>query len=178
MNPPPLPATIHPRVPALRPSVVSRILSGLMVLSTGITTPFVAMIALTMTFVLFGAATSSSTNYTGGAGGIVMYISFVATPIVCLLHVLAASGGLSLPFVRWVWIGSCVYVLACWLAFFLGTAGGETDSSDTQRSWFPLIALLSLFSCVALAGTFSTWFGRSVSGSSGIAPTCGSGGRA
>jgi hypothetical protein len=131
-----------------------------MVLGTGITTPFVAIIALTMTFVLFGAATSSSTNYTGGVGGIVMYISFVATPIVCLFHVAAAFGGLSLPLARWVWLGSCVYVLTCWLAFFMGAAGGETDSTDAHRSWFPLIALLSATTCVTLAGAVSTLFYR------------------
>lgn len=171
MSPPPLPAPTQPRVPALRLSVASRILSGLMVLGTGITTPFVAIIALTMTFVLFGAATSSSTNYTGGVGGIVMYVCFVATPIVCLLHVVAASGGLSLPLARWVWLGSCVYVLTCWLAFFLGASGGATDSTDAHHSWFPLIALLSLITCVALAGAVSTLFCRYDSGSIPLCPS-------
>ena len=170
MSPPPLPSLILPRVPAPRPSVVSRILSGFIVLGTGIATPFVAIMALTMTFILFGAATSSSTIYTGGAGGIVMYVAFVATPIVCLFHLAAATGGLSLPFARWIWLATCLYVLTCWLAFLLGSAEGETDSTDTHRSWFPLIALLSLTACVSLAGAVSTWFCRSDSGSISLSP--------
>lgn len=161
MSPPPLPAPTQPRVLAPRPPVASRILSGLIVLGTGIASPFVASIALTMTFILFGAATSSSTNYTGGVGGIVMYVSFVATPFVCLFHLAAATGGLSFALARWVWLGSCVYVLTCWLAFFLGAAGGETDSTDTYRSWFPLIALLSVTTCVVLAGAVLTLLYRS-----------------
>ena len=160
-----------PRVPAPRPSAASRILSGLMVLGTGIATPFVAIIALTMTFILFGAATSSSTTYTGGAGGIVLYVAFVATPIVCLFHLAAATGRLSLPLARWIWLATCLYVLTCWLAFLLGSAGGETDSTDTHRSWFPLIALLSATTCVALAGVVSTLFFRSESSSIPLYPS-------
>lgn len=171
MSPPPLPAPTEPRVPAPRPPVASRILSGLIVLGTGIATPFVAIIALTMTFILFGAATSSSTTYTGGAGGLLMYFCFVATPFVCLFHLAAATGALSLRLARWVWLATCLYTLTCWLALLLRAAGGTTDSTDAHRSWLPLIALLLVTTVVCLTGAVLTLFYRSDSSSIPLYPS-------
>ena len=171
MIPPPLPAPIKPRIAVPRPSLASRILSGMVAFGTGVATPFVAIIAMTMTFILFGAATSSSITYTGGAAGLVMYFCFIATPIVCLFHLAAATGGLSLRLARWVWLATCFYVLTCWLTYFLGAAGGATDSPDFRRSLFPLIALLLVTTVISLTGAVLTLFDGSESSSTPLSPS-------
>jgi len=118
---------------------------------TGIASPFVGLMAVTMTFIFFGALSSPTVSHTGGAGGLFLYAAFVATPFIALCHLAVAAGGVSLRLTRVLWFVTALFVILIWIAFLLGMSGADGKAKG-HGSWLPLVTLMLVPTAVSVVG--------------------------
>jgi hypothetical protein len=107
--------------------------------------------AMTMTFYLFGALSSPTVSYSGGAGGLFLYAAFVATPFMALCHLAVAADGVSLRLTRVLWFVTALYVILIWIAF-LGAMTGADEVGKGHGTWLPMVALMLVPTGVTLFG--------------------------